>query len=327
MRWFLFPLLFGWVAAGADSQKELTDTQRGPAVFWQYPADISTRDLFFGSGGKAHQPRGPFRFVKEDLKGTNPKFVVRDERGVLWQVKLGIEARPETAASRIVWAAGYFADEDYFMPKFRVEALPAHLHRGGKFVGPGGWVLNARLKRERLEKNKVGTWNWRSGPFTGTREWYGLRAVMALINNWDLKDENNAIRDDGSRLIYLVSDLGASFGTSGRSWPFEKERGNLTSYSRAPLFRRVDAHYVDFRAPFRPKFVFMVNPFEYIRHVRLEWVGHHIPREDAGWMGRLLSRLSPHQIEDAFHAAGYSEQQVAGFSQVLEKRISQLSDL
>ena len=326
MRWFLIPLLMSGLAAGAGNRRDPSHS-REPAVFWRYPANIATRDLFFGPGGKAHQPRGPFHFVKEDLKGANPKFVVRDQQGVLWKVKLSVEARPETVASRLVWAAGYFADEDYFLSRFRVEGLPARLHRGNKFITPGGWVLDGRLKREPPEKDKVGTWSWRSGPFTGTREWNGLRALMALINNWDLKDENNAIRDDGGRLVYLVSDLGASFGTPGRSWPFKKEKGNLTSFSRAALFRRVDAHYVDFRAPFRPKFVFAVNPFEYMRHVHLEWVGHHIPREDARWMGRLLARLSPGQIEDAFRAAGYSEQQVAGFSQVLEKRIGQLSDL
>ena len=52
-------------------------------------------------------------FVDEDLKGSNPKFVVRDAAGVKWKIKLGTEARPETAATRLVWAVGYSADEDY----------------------------------------------------------------------------------------------------------------------------------------------------------------------------------------------------------------------
>jgi hypothetical protein len=43
---------------------------------------------------------------------------------------------------------------------------------------------------------------------------------MALMNNWDLKDDNNAVylekhKDGLSEQIYLVSDLGASFGTTG----------------------------------------------------------------------------------------------------------------
>jgi hypothetical protein len=62
--------------------------------------------LFYGSGGKDLEPRGPFTFVKEDLDGSNPKFVATAENGVKWKVKLGAEARPETAASRLVWAVG-----------------------------------------------------------------------------------------------------------------------------------------------------------------------------------------------------------------------------
>ncbi len=38
----------------------------------------------------------------------------------------------------------------------------------------------------------------RDDPFEDTREWNGLRVMMALMNNWDLKDENNAIYDTGS---------------------------------------------------------------------------------------------------------------------------------
>ena len=64
------------------------------------------------------QPHGTFTFLKEDRKGSNPKFDVQDENGVKWKVKLGSEARPETVASRLVWAVGYFANEDYFRLRF-----------------------------------------------------------------------------------------------------------------------------------------------------------------------------------------------------------------
>src|SRR5665213_348897 len=80
-----------------------------PAKLWVAPANIGSRDLFFGPGGQQDAPHGTtFKFEKEDLDGTNPKFVVRDQDGVKWKIKLGEEARPETAASRLVWAVGYF---------------------------------------------------------------------------------------------------------------------------------------------------------------------------------------------------------------------------
>ena len=68
--------------------------------------------------------------MSEDPDDTNPKYAVRDEDGVKWKIKLGAEARPETVASRLVWAVGYHADEDYFLPEDGVTGLPGRLHRG-----------------------------------------------------------------------------------------------------------------------------------------------------------------------------------------------------
>ena len=81
-------------------------------------------------------PHGTVTFVKEDLDGSSPKFLVRDQDGQKWKVKLGIEARPETAASRIVWAVGYYANEDYFVRELQVLGMPDRLHRGERLIGP-----------------------------------------------------------------------------------------------------------------------------------------------------------------------------------------------
>jgi hypothetical protein len=315
------------IAAGVKKQESEESAGRQTVVLWREPTDIASRNLFYGSGGKEHEPRGPFTFVKEDLKGSSPKFVVRDQDGVKWKVKLGIEARPETAASRITWAVGYYTSEDYFVPDLRVQGLPVRLRRGQKLRAPDGSLHNVRLKREWKEEQKVGEWEWRHCPFAGTRELNGLKVVMALINNWDLKDENNAIYQNGAERIYLVSDLGASFGTAGRNWPRDKAKGNLDSYRHSKFLRRVTADSVDFQVPARPRFVYLVVPGSYWRRVHLEWIGKNIPRNDVRWMGQLLARLSPGQIRDAFRAAGYSPQEVEGFSEVVENRIVALTDL
>lgn len=302
-------------------------TPHGPAILWSDPADLKSRDLLNGPGGLADAPRGTFTFVKEDLDGTNPKIVVRDEHGVKWKVKLGIEARPETVASRIVWSVGYFANEDYFVSHLKVQGMPQRLHRGQNLVEPDGSLQNVRLKREPATQKKIGTWRWRQDAFTGTREWNGLRTLMAVIDNWDLKDENNAIYQAGDRRIYLVSDLGSSFGTAGRSWPPERSKGNLDSYTNARLLRRTTADRVDFASPARPRWVLAVDPKEYLKRIHLEWIGRGIPRADAEWMGGLLSRLSSRQIHDAFLAAGYTPSEADGFSRVLLRRIAELTDL
>ena len=70
-------------------------------VLWRDPGDITSRNLFYGPGGKQHEPHAPFTFQKEDLDGTNAKFSARDANGIKWKVKMGSEVRPETAATRI----------------------------------------------------------------------------------------------------------------------------------------------------------------------------------------------------------------------------------
>jgi hypothetical protein len=302
---------------------------RAPAILWQKPADMRSRDLFYGPGGKAHQPHGLFRFLKENLAGTNPKFDVQDRDGVTWRVKLGEEARPETVASRLVWAVGYSANEDYFLATFRAGDMPSHLSRGQKLVAPDGSIHNVRLKRKVEGEEKIDIWRWRRNPFTGTRELNGLRVMMALINNWDLKDENNAIyREKPTRdQIYEVSDLGASFGTTGRSWTRAESKGNLRAYRHSSFISKVTPEYVDFKVPTRPALIHLAELPEFVGRLRLRWIGRHIPREDARWMGQLLTRLSPDQVRAAFRAAGYSPQDVDGFTDIVEARVAELNQL
>jgi hypothetical protein len=317
----------GLCAPGLASKKREPEAAFQTGVLWQDPGDIALRDLYYGSGGPRDAPaEGKFTFLKEDLKGSNPKFDVRDANGVKWKVKLGNEARPETVASRILWAAGYFVTEDYFVRELHVAGMP-RLHRGEKLVGPGGTVYNVRLKREEKEEKKIGVWSWRADPFIGTREWNGLRVLMAVINNWDLKDENNAIYRDGPRMIYQVSDLGASFGTDGRALPLSEDKGDLTSYRRSRFIVKTSSESVSFAAPARPQWILFCSPKKYFMRLRLEWIGRNIPRDDARWMGRILSRLSQRQIGDAFRAAGYSREEMSEFSQVLNSRIAALTDL
>jgi len=179
MQWFALPWIALPLALASSPNAEITTT--GHAVLWRNPTDITSRNLFYGPGGKEHEPRGTFTFTKEDLDGTSPKFFVRDQDGVKWKVKLGSEARPETVASRLTWAVGYFANEDYFVEKLQVENLPPRLHRGQKFVASDGSVPNVRLKRYLKDDEKTGIWQWSQSPFTGTRELNGLRVLMALV--------------------------------------------------------------------------------------------------------------------------------------------------
>ncbi len=340
----VLPLLaasLGVLVAGSSKKVDGSDTAKLKAeirassqvIFWRDPADIATRNLFYGQGGQEHQPHGTFTFDKEDLDGTNPKFIVKDQNGVKWKVKLGTEAQPETVASRLLWAAGYYANEDYFLPSIHVSNMPAHLHRGQKYVSADGTVQDVRMKRYLKGEKKIGDWDWEDGPFAGTRELNGLRTLMAVINNWDLKDVNNAIYEEkaedgsGAIQIYTISDLGASFGTAGLSRTHAISKGNVKSYSHSKFIKRLDADTVDFETPGRAAIVDIADPKEYARRLRLEWIGRNIPRADAKWMGELLAKLSPQQIRDAFRAAAYSPEEVEEFATVVEERIGELTKL
>jgi hypothetical protein len=308
-------------------------TGNGPAVLWRDPGDIASRDLFYGPGGKGDQPNahGRFTFIEEDLDGSNPKFVVRDEDGVKWKVKLGIEARPETVASRLVWAVGYFANEDYFVPELKVDDLPRHLHRGQKYISAGGIARNARLKRYLKDEKKIGEWAWDENPFSGTRELNGLRTLMGLINNWDLKDENNSVYQEqspnGPERIYMTSDLGASFGEGRLVWPLKKSRGDLPKYKHSKFIKAEKENAIDLGCPARAWFGFWFEHPEYKLRLRLVHIGRDIPEADAVWLGHLLSQLSHSQISSAFRAAGYPPDKVEGFARAVEERIAELNAL
>lgn len=321
-------LVLGSLAA---QDKRTPDTLKNPpasptAVLWREPTDIASRDLFYGPGGKEHLPHGPFTFQEEDMAGTNPKFDVVDGDGARWRVKLGPEARPETAASRLLWAVGYFANEDYFVPVLHVENMK-RLHRGRNLVSRDNTVLNVRLKRHVKDEKKVGTWSWAKDPFTGTPEWNGLRVLMAVMNNWDLKDINNSIyrtRTDPAEDRYVVSDLGASFGPTGLNSTL---KGKPAAYCSSKWISSASGGFVDFNVPSGPAMNYYINFVELGRRLSLLWLGHHIPRQDARWMGDLLARLSTQQIHDAFRAAGYSPAEVEQLSAALERRIGELERL
>ena len=310
--------------------KKKQRSEKSAAWLWRDPGDISSRDLFYGSGSRDGEPHEPFTFRKEDLQGTSPKFDVTDRDGIKWRVKLGVEARPETAAARLIWAVGYFTPDDYFLPELRVRALPTVLSRGQKYIEKDGSIRNVRLKRD--PGKKIGIWHWRDNPFSGTREFNGLRVMMAVINNWDLKDVNAAVyqvKVDAGMLEkrYAISDLGASFGTASQSYSGARSKGNLEAYGASQFIENVTPDFVDFFSPGQPSPFVLVDPPLYFAERHLRWIGKHIARADAKWIGQLLGRLSPDQIRDAFRAAGYSSEEVEGFAAVVQDRIAQLNRL
>jgi hypothetical protein len=296
----------------------------GTAVeLWSDRGDAAALDLLNGAGGKESQPGTNFKFIEESKSGTSPKFVVEDENGAKWKVKLGHEVKSETAATRLVWAAGFNVDEDYYRPQIRVQGMK-QLSRGREYVSSGGLIRDVRLERHEVG-TKLKNWSWYKNPMVGTREFNGLRVMMALINNWDLKEVNNDIFDVNGKARYEVADLGASFGRTGNN--FSRSRGVMRDYADAKFIKKVKHESVDFVMHSRPFFLSIFWFPNYRTRTRMESVAKRIPIADARWIGNRLGQLSPEQIRDCFRAGGFLPEDVEGYARVVMQRIEALKKL
>jgi hypothetical protein len=314
-----------------ESHKPIPPTAVHNPVLWQDPGDIASKNLLFGCGGEDGQPKPPFTFLDEDKNGSNPKFDVRDANGTKWRAKLGAEARPEVTASRLLWAVGYFTDIDYVLSNATVPNL--EMHRGHSYIHNGDQAPNARFARKPDGEKRVAAWDWKSNPFAGTREFNGLRVMIAVLNSWDLKDSNNAVYGDKKtgQQVFLVSDTGASLGTNGLRIKNENGKGNVKEYEKSKFITRTTATEVDFGTPAPPNKVVeetggVLAPM-YLRHDRYDWIGRNIPRADARWIGSLLAQLSHQQLVDAFRAGQFTPEETDEYVSILEDRIAQLKAL
>jgi hypothetical protein len=312
----LFAFAASLTAQKADKDKEAGHAAHLQGLIWRAPGPMASLNLLYGAGGKAHapDPRGKFTFIKEDSLATSPKFDIADQQGVQWKVKLGDEPQSETAASRLLWAAGYFVDEDYYLAELKVKDVPK-LHRGEKFVSPGGTIHGARLERKLRGVEKLGTWDWFDNPFIDKRELNGLRVMMALLNNWDLKEVNNSIYEMGGERRYVVTDLGASFGNTGNS--LTRSKSAPREYADSKFVENASSDLIDFVLHSRPFFLSAVNVPNYQTRTRME----------AKWLGNRLAMLSDKQIRDCFRAAGYAPPEIGVYTQAVRKRIAALNAL
>jgi hypothetical protein len=297
-----------------------------PDVIWRDPGDISSLDLIHGIGGVADapDPTATYTFVEEDMKGTSPKIKVKDAQGVEWKLKMGAEPQAETAATRLLYAAGYFVDEDYYASEVKVAGLPK-LKRGENFVSDGA-LHGVRLERKIKGQKDLGNWDWFKNPFIGTREFNGLRVMMSLLNNWDLKEINNDIYEIDGEHRYVVADVGATFGKTGD--PLTRSKSDVKGYEKSKFIEGPEkGGFVDFVLHSRPPLIAAVNAENYKERSRMEKITKHIPHDDARWLGERLSHLTDEQIRDCFRSAGYNADEVEEYTHVIKDRIAALNAL
>jgi hypothetical protein len=275
----------------------------GVPILWEEPTNISTRDLFNGPGGEAMKPDlTRLTLIEEKASGArSQKMRVKDGSNREWQVKIGDEARAEVAASRLLWAVGYFTDTTYLVPSAQIE---------GK-----GSFKNLRFEARSKSIKRLTEWSWDDNPFLNAKELQGLRVLLALVDNWNLKNENNRIlliRDDESgrnELRYILSDFDI----------------RLDRTLAGPSFwYQLDGK----KKPAEAGFATSRNGF-----VDLNYLGSHKERlqgisvASANWIGGLLTRLSSQQLSDALRAGNFTSEESRAILVVLQSRISELTKL
>jgi len=283
------------------SPLDQASTKAPLAELWENPDDAGQRDLFAGVGGTrlTPDPHASYELVARDTKGSSRGYDVRDASGLVWSVKLGVEAQPEVVVSRLLWAAGYHQPPTYYVPQWE---LTEDGHRTAQAPG--------RFRPELPAYRKVGRWSWEENPFVDTQAYRGLLVLNMLVNNWDLKTSQNVVYQldrprEGAGRWFVVRDVGAALGyTPGRV--LDGRPNDLAGFERQGFVTGVRGTRVDFdyRRPHNELFA-------------------RIMPADVRWACELLARLSPRQLNDAFRAGGYGPDESARYVAKLQAKIAQ----
>lgn len=297
---FAAVLTFTAAAQGDKSSDKKGDKNAaiGTPVLWE-KTDVATYDTMLGPGGEAMKPDvSKVTFVKEETGGHSKKYRITDAAGNTWVAKVGDEAQSETAAVRLMSAIGYKTDINYLVPSLNIPSV--------------GTFQNVRLEARPKDMKRGDTWSWKDNPFKGTREFQGLKIMMAFLNNWDMKEANNVIISKDGKAYYVISDLGVSFGKTGNKglpifWRIGRSRNEPEHYAEAEFVTGVKSGKISFN--FNGKNDGSLGD---------------IKVEDGRWLADLLGQLSDKQIEDAFRAANYSDADVALLASSVKNRIRAL---
>lgn len=274
-------------------------------VMWE-SVNISNRDLYYGPGGKKMIPDvSKVTFIKEEKGGHNKKYRIKDANGNEWVAKLGREARPETAAVRLMWGLGYKTEINYLIPKLTI---------------PGkGTFENVRLEARPANVERKDEWKWKQNPFVGTNELQGLKIMMVFLKNWDILDLQNKVLEvktaNGVQTQYIISDLGSTFGKLGNNnfpviYRLGRSVGKPNQYIKANLIRDVEKERVILSYKGKNRGLFK-----------------DVTVGNARWLYGLLSQLSDKQIRDAFRAANYSESDINLYTKGVKDKIRELANV
>lgn len=275
----------------APAQAELAELYVDPG--------LEARDLFWGVGGRqyAPPPDATYMLKAKDETGFSVSYDVIGPDGVEWSAKIGPEAQTEVLVSRILWGLGYHQPPIYYLPSWRLDS------------GNGEPTVASEARFRPKLTNLVRAdeeWKWADNPFSGTRELKGLLVALLMLNSTDLKDSNNSIYDvksawDGASRWYVVRDLGAALGETGKLFP---RRNWIEGFEREPFIESIEGATIEFGYGGRHQEL-------------LSTIGP----EDLRWAAGQMQRLTDAQWRDAFRAANYAAPTADRFIRRIKEKI------
>jgi len=299
------------VALAILSSPALTTAQ--PRRMLEDRGPIQNLDLYWGNASPDRAPISPFTFLSEDVDGTNPKAILQDANGVLWNAKWDEEVPAEIAATRLAWALGLRVEETYYVEDGQI-VFPhgkPHFRRLGSFIDKTGRFRSAaRFERRGPEVVNKGPWRLDGGPVVADGGYSILILMNVVMANWDARDSNNkilSIADErGTTDWYIVGDYGACFGKMGGA--FSRSKYKLGDFLQN-----------------RPVITSIRGQTAYLEYSGSNSAAHaSVPLEGVRLFAKRASGLSLKQVEDAFRAAHASDAELQGFAQATYQRIQEV---
>jgi hypothetical protein len=292
-----------------------------PKVLWRTPREATLQDWTCGFAGCDHAPAPPFYFVREDKEGTSAKVSVKDANDRSWSVKFGGKVVPECFASRFVSALGYAVEPSYYVGAGTLEGAP-RLRRAQRMLKADGSFERARFQLrdgKELQFLKGQAWSMADNPFRGSHEFAGLRTLIMLLSNWDIKDSrdgqeeaNTAVFRAGStghlELLYSFFDWGSTLGRWGGV--MRRTRSDCSGFvlDTPALVSGVHGNIVEWGYSGK----------------RARDVTDAITVEDLKWLAPYLERITDTEIRAGLKASGATERQTTCWAGALTDRMQQL---
>ena len=223
---------------------------------------FSSEEAFAGATRSTGPAVGALHVISGKLNGASPGFVVRDNDGIVWYLKLDPPASPElstsaeTISSRLLYLAGYHVAEIHALDveprRFVIDQaatkrdkhnqkIPFTATDLAQLVTPLNTDAQGRIRilaSRQPEGEVLGPFDYRGTatddandriPHEARRSLRGLWLFAAWINNTDTRNQNSLdmfrpVTADGRGIVrHYLLDFGNSFGATGTG---EKSAGD-----------------------------------------------------------------------------------------------------